>query len=263
MPALLALVALPIAAVSTACAEANTLDGTSSSSPNDGEAEDDRGGPAGPDLGDDGPGEAPPREGPPPPIPDADHYVLRRGHVVGRGVADLEIENGRIRALGDPTLQRPGLPAVDLDGYYLTPAFIDSHVHLRYWDVSAELGAGGITAAVDLGAPVDALADPYPELVTVLQSGPMITAPGGYPLDSWGADGYGIPTATPAEARANVAFLDAAGAALIKIPLQGGPELDDALSKTIATYGQSERNKYRAVVYYMLTKHFGKEAVYG
>ena len=30
----------------------------------------------------------------------------------------------------------------------------------------------------------------------------------------------------------------------------------------IEKYGRSERNKYRAVVYYMLTKHFGKEAVY-
>ncbi|MEP6065985.1 MAG: DUF2853 family protein, partial [Paracoccaceae bacterium] len=27
--------------------------------------------------------------------------------------------------------------------------------------------------------------------------------------------------------------------------------------------GKSERNKYRAVIYYMLTKHFGKESVYG
>jgi hypothetical protein len=30
----------------------------------------------------------------------------------------------------------------------------------------------------------------------------------------------------------------------------------------IDTYGRSERNKFRAVVYYMLVKHFGKEAVY-
>ena len=30
----------------------------------------------------------------------------------------------------------------------------------------------------------------------------------------------------------------------------------------IDTYGKSNRNKYRAVLYYLLTKHFGKEAVY-
>ena len=45
--------------------------------------------------------------------------------------------------------------------------------------------------------------------------------------------------------------------------LADGPELMDAIDAVIETYGRSERNKYRAVVYYMLTKHFGKEAVYG
>jgi len=48
-----------------------------------------------------------------------------------------------------------------------------------------------------------------------------------------------------------------------KLGLQDGPELLDAINKVVETYGKSERNKYRAVVYYMLTKHFGKEAVYG
>jgi hypothetical protein len=47
-----------------------------------------------------------------------------------------------------------------------------------------------------------------------------------------------------------------------KLGLKDGPELDAALKSVIETYGQSERNKYRAVVYYMLTKHFRKEAVY-
>lgn len=48
-----------------------------------------------------------------------------------------------------------------------------------------------------------------------------------------------------------------------KLALRDGPELMDAINKAIDTYGRSERNKYRAVVYYMLTKHFGKESVYG
>ncbi len=48
-----------------------------------------------------------------------------------------------------------------------------------------------------------------------------------------------------------------------KLGLSDGPQLDDAISAVIETYGKSERNKYRAVVYYMLTKHFGKEAIYG
>ena len=47
-----------------------------------------------------------------------------------------------------------------------------------------------------------------------------------------------------------------------KLGLADGPALDSAISAVIDTYGRSERSKYRAVVYYMLTKHFGKEAVY-
>ncbi len=47
-----------------------------------------------------------------------------------------------------------------------------------------------------------------------------------------------------------------------KLGLADGPELMAAIDAVIEKYGRSERNKYRAVVYYMLTKHFGKEAVY-
>ena len=47
-----------------------------------------------------------------------------------------------------------------------------------------------------------------------------------------------------------------------KLGLADGPSLMEAIAAVIETYGQSERNKYRAVVYYMLVKHFGKEAVY-
>ena len=48
-----------------------------------------------------------------------------------------------------------------------------------------------------------------------------------------------------------------------KLGLKDSPDLMEAINQVIETYGKSERNKYRAVVYYMLTKHFGKEAVYG
>jgi hypothetical protein len=47
-----------------------------------------------------------------------------------------------------------------------------------------------------------------------------------------------------------------------KLGLADGPQLMDAIQAVIGTYGQSERNKYRAVVYYMLAKHFRKEGVY-
>ena len=47
-----------------------------------------------------------------------------------------------------------------------------------------------------------------------------------------------------------------------KLGLADGPELDAALNSVMETYGKSNRNKHRAVVYYMLTVHFKKESVY-
>ncbi|MFD2726464.1 DUF2853 family protein [Hyunsoonleella rubra] len=47
-----------------------------------------------------------------------------------------------------------------------------------------------------------------------------------------------------------------------KLGLSDGDDLDGAIVKVMDQYGQSNRNKYRAVVYYLLTKHFGKESVY-
>lgn len=48
-----------------------------------------------------------------------------------------------------------------------------------------------------------------------------------------------------------------------KLGLSDSPALMEAIDSVLETYGRSERSKYRAVVYYMLTKHFGKESVYG
>ncbi len=48
-----------------------------------------------------------------------------------------------------------------------------------------------------------------------------------------------------------------------KLGLADSPALMDAINAAIATYGKSERSKYRAVFYYLLVKHFSKESVYG
>lgn len=48
-----------------------------------------------------------------------------------------------------------------------------------------------------------------------------------------------------------------------KLGLADSPELDEAIADVIERIGKSERNKYRAVVYYMLMKKFDKEDVYG
>lgn len=48
-----------------------------------------------------------------------------------------------------------------------------------------------------------------------------------------------------------------------KLGLADGPELMAGIDKAIETYGRSNRNKYRAVVYYLLATHFGRQSVYG
>jgi len=47
-----------------------------------------------------------------------------------------------------------------------------------------------------------------------------------------------------------------------KLGLKDSPELDKGIANVMEKYGQSNRNKYRAVVYYLLTKHFNKESAY-
>ena len=47
-----------------------------------------------------------------------------------------------------------------------------------------------------------------------------------------------------------------------KLGLKDSPALDAGIASVMELYGKSNRNKYRAVVYYLLAKHFKKEAVY-
>jgi len=47
-----------------------------------------------------------------------------------------------------------------------------------------------------------------------------------------------------------------------KLGLEDSPKLDEAIDKVIDTLGRSNRNKYRACVYYLLCLEFGKQAVY-
>ena len=47
-----------------------------------------------------------------------------------------------------------------------------------------------------------------------------------------------------------------------KLGLKDGPELMAGIDKVLDTYGGANRNKHRAVVYYLLATHFGREAAY-
>lgn len=47
-----------------------------------------------------------------------------------------------------------------------------------------------------------------------------------------------------------------------KLGLKDGADLDKGIEAIIEQYGKSNKNKYRAVVYYLLAVHFKKESVY-
>lgn len=47
-----------------------------------------------------------------------------------------------------------------------------------------------------------------------------------------------------------------------KLGLEDGPHLMHSIKEVIREYGASERNKYRAVVYYILARRFKKEGNY-
>lgn len=169
------------------------------------------------------------------PLPDAGpgdpgRVVLRGATIPGLGRADLAIEAGRITAVGEVP---EGGEDVDLSGRFLVPAFIDSHVHVAFWEVGAELPPAGVVAAVDLAAP-EAWIGQSPGGLTVLWAGPMVTAVDGYPVSSWGAGGYGVECSTPEEAAAAVRRLHGLGADLIKLPITSSSLPREALAAAVA-----------------------------
>ncbi|CAM4168062.1 DUF2853 family protein [Flavobacterium weaverense] len=47
-----------------------------------------------------------------------------------------------------------------------------------------------------------------------------------------------------------------------KLGLTDGADLDAGIDAVMDKYGRSNKSKYRAVVYYLLTVHFKKESIY-
>jgi imidazolonepropionase-like amidohydrolase len=169
-----------------------------------------------------------------PPRADAGHssaaFVLAGGDIFGVGKQNLLVDEGRVIAVG--VAADAAERVVDVSGRYIVPGFIDSHVHLAYAPEGDELLSSGVVAVLDLGAPLSALHAKHSPL-QVLNSGPMITAKGGYPTTSWGAAGYGLEVTTPAAGAAAVETLFRAGAQAIKVPLTAAPTLDDATVKAV------------------------------
>lgn len=67
------------------------------------------------------------------------------------------------------------------------------------------------------------------------------------------ADGETVAATSESElARVRQSFL------VGRLGLTDGPELDEAIAAVLDRYGRSDRNKFRAVIYYLLVQHFGR-----
>ncbi len=167
-------------------------------------------------------------------------FVLRGGQVYDQGAQDVFVDtDGLLHFLHPGETVPGGAPAIDVSGETIMPAFIDSHVHLAYYDVRMALPRAGVLAAVDLAAPVETLtAEPTPFL-TLLSAGPMITAPLGYPTQSWGQNGFGREVTSPEEARAAATELLDLGASVLKIPFEGEPFLTDEQVRAVVEVAEA------------------------
>jgi len=104
----------------------------------------------------------------------------------------------------------------------LLPGFIDLHAHLLFDQTPQEtLLRHGLTTVRDTGGP---LARPSggDGRLRVLGAGPILTAPGGYPVPVFGRDNIACEVTDVQTARAAVSQHAAGGAALIKVALEPG-----------------------------------------
>jgi imidazolonepropionase-like amidohydrolase len=142
---------------------------------------------------------------------------------------------------GDPSLLPHELLVLGGPTHWVVPGITDAHVHLSFDRASSdEPGPGqraptvsgldtGLVAVRDLGAPLlrakrwqTGRRPPPPGQPRVAVSGPVLTAPGGYPSRSWGRGGFAEFVRSPSDGRAVVQRLAADGVDLIKVALERG-----------------------------------------
>ena len=179
---------------------------------------------------------------------------------VGRGVAlrgtvwpggDAEPYDGHVVVAPDGTVAAMGprhlvaLPAglrvLGGPGYWIGPGVVDAHVHLAFGR-PAQLLARGVVGVRDLGAPPRhavawrTRARPPAGWPVVAVTGPLLTAPGGYPSQSWGRDGFAVGVPGAESAARLVAEVLAHGVDLVKIALEpagGAPVPDPATVRAL------------------------------
>lgn len=148
------------------------------------------------------------------------------GHEIRTNVSVL-INNGQVAQIGprESFKMHGKIRTIDLGDATILPGFIELHAHLSYQKVPADtVLRHGITTIRDLGGPVH---KPYGGngSLRVLTSGPIITAPQGYPIAKLGSTNIALAVATKTEAREIVRTLIDKGAAVIKVALEPGGEV--------------------------------------
>jgi imidazolonepropionase-like amidohydrolase len=132
---------------------------------------------------------------------------------------------GRVDRIGPARLVEipDGVPVYGGPGH----GIVDAHVHLALAEPPDV--ASGLVAVRDLGAPAAFARSvrtghhrPSGRAPFVAVAGQIVTAPRGYPSQSWGSGGYAAFAGNRAQARTIVQGLAAAGADVIKLALEPG-----------------------------------------
>jgi hypothetical protein len=136
------------------------------------------------------------------------------------------ISHGKILKIADSaTFKETEAQVIDLGEATLLPGLIDLHTHLSFQHVpTATVLKHGITTARDVGGPIHQPTGGDGNL-RVLSSGPILTAPNGYPIPNMGADNIAIPITSEKQARDTVDTLIEQGAVVIKVALEPGGEI--------------------------------------
>lgn len=134
---------------------------------------------------------------------------------------------------------------IDCHGQALLPGFVDAHVHLAHTPEYRRRKhlLQGVTMLADLGAPLECIPVLRRErdaqgraTAAALCSGPVFTAPGGYPTRRHGP-AYALPVACADQARRAVSLLHAYGARLLKLVFEPGEGELPVLDKDAARAG--------------------------
>src|SRR5206468_2891960 len=150
-------------------------------------------------------------------VPAADWLVV----VAADGTVAMMGPAGRLDLPGD-------LPVLGGSGCWVGPGVVDCHVHLAFGGPELALPAG-VLAVRDLGAPRELALRwrmghrrPAAGMPRVAVAGRIVTAPGGYPSQTWGAGGFAAFAGSAQSAAAVVREMAADGVDLIKIALEPG-----------------------------------------